>query len=120
MRRYLEVGKSRSECPTLLSAFAAEQSDIVTFPKAVLVHMLNKQITKHVRPPTKKHRGKRLREAKPLLTTASVWQEQLSIANGLPWEVSVGEWSAVVQECVLELQSSILCSWLQPCLIGLK
>lgn len=56
-------------------ALLAGQSDNITFPKAAFVNILNKQIAKHVRPLTKKHRGKRLREAKPLMTTDSIWQD---------------------------------------------
>lgn len=60
----------------------------VTLPRAVFAHMLNKSLGKHVRPPTKKHRGKKLRESKPIMTTMDIWQEQFATNKGLPMEVS--------------------------------
>lgn len=51
-------------------------------------HILDKQIAKHVRPPTKKHRGKRLRQSKPVITTAATWMRELSIEKGLPMEIT--------------------------------
>lgn len=64
-----------------------DSESTVKIPRAVFNHMLDKSLAKHVRPPTKKHRGKKLRQSKPILTTAGIWQEQLSASKGLPTEV---------------------------------
>mmetsp|Transcript_18478 Transcript_18478/g.46278 ORF Transcript_18478/g.46278 Transcript_18478/m.46278 type:complete len:117 (+) Transcript_18478:27-377(+) len=67
---------------------SADLRGMVQLPQSVFEHMLNKNIIKHVRPPTKRHRGKRLRQSKPILTTESTWQSQLSMEiKGLPQEV---------------------------------
>lgn len=57
---------------------------MIEVPKALFTHLLEKQLTKHVRPPTKRHRGKKLRQSKPVLTCVDVWQEQLSMTHNLP------------------------------------
>ena len=47
--------------------------------------MTNRELAKPVRPPrTKKHLGKNVRQVKPFVTTPEVFQEALSVANGLP------------------------------------
>ena len=60
-----------------------EMSEI---PTEVFRHGLATEMTKHVRPPTKKDLGKKVRELKPIPTTRSVADELLSTANGLPAE----------------------------------
>lgn len=42
------------------------------------------QLVKHVRPPTKKDQGKKLRRLKPIPTTRTLVQENLSVQRGLP------------------------------------
>lgn len=66
---------------------AGQCVETVEFPKALFTHMLNKMISKHVRPPTKRHRGSKLRESKPVVTCEALWHEQFSTTRGLPWEV---------------------------------
>lgn len=61
---------------------------MVQIPKAVFEHMLDRMIAKHVRPPTKRHRGKKLRESKPVVTSEGLWQEQFLTSKGLPWQVT--------------------------------
>lgn len=63
-------------------------------PKALFTHMLEKQLAKHVRPPTKKHRGTKMRQSKPVLTCMEVWQEQLSMTHNLPAMVSAIKYDA--------------------------
>ena len=53
-------------------------------PVTVFSHQLNKQLVKHVRPPTKKSLGKHVRRLKPIVTTREVVDDQLSVARGLP------------------------------------
>jgi len=57
------------------------------FPKAVFEHQLDKALRKHVRPPTKKHLGRRPRISIPIMTTVEVLQDQLSLERGLPMEI---------------------------------
>ena len=47
---------------------------------------LDKMIVKTIRPPTNRHLGTKMRETKFISITPEVWQEQLSIAKGLPPE----------------------------------
>ena len=42
---------------------------MVQLPQAVFNHILDKQMSKHVRPPTKKHLGTQMRKVKPFITT---------------------------------------------------
>lgn len=60
----------------------------VEVPTSIFKHMMDKMIRKHVRPLTKKHRGTKLREAKPTMTVESLWHQELSTEHGLPWEES--------------------------------
>lgn len=76
-------------CVAPLHSVSEMDSEVtVALPRAVFTHMLNKALAKHVRPPTKRHRGKKLRQSKPIMTTADIWQEQLSTSKGLPLEVT--------------------------------
>ncbi|KAL1519437.1 hypothetical protein AB1Y20_022959 [Prymnesium parvum] len=45
---------------------------VVMFPKAVFEHQLDKALRKHVRPPTKKHLGRRPRISTPIMTTVEI------------------------------------------------
>lgn len=67
----------------------ADLEEMVEVPKALFTHLLERQLAKHVRPPTRKHRGKKVRQSKPVFTTMEVWQEQLSMDKNLPAMVSV-------------------------------
>jgi hypothetical protein len=55
-------------------------------PQSIFRHQLDSQLAKHVRPPTRRDLGKKVRTLKPFSTTAEVIQEQLSVAKGLPPE----------------------------------
>ena len=56
----------------------------VSFPKAVFENMMDEQLAKAIKPPAKKHLGRRLREVPPFLTALEVLQDQVSTARGLP------------------------------------
>ena len=50
---------------------------------AVFRNTLYKMKAKQLRPPTKKHLGKNLRQVKPFMTTPEVFQEALLEARGM-------------------------------------
>ena len=51
---------------------------MVQLPQAVFNHILDKQMSKHVRPPTKKHLGTQMRKVKPFITTDETWHQLVS------------------------------------------
>lgn len=51
---------------------------------AIFRRMLDMQVAKHVRPPTKRDLGKKLRKIKPVTSTSEVIQEFLSARGMLP------------------------------------
>ena len=53
-------------------------------PTEVFRHQLRRALIKHVRPPSKKDLGKKLRKFKPISTTRPVVDEMLSTSTGLP------------------------------------
>jgi hypothetical protein len=63
--------------------------DMTTFPTDLFRRQFDKELRKHIRPPTKKHVGRRQRVSKAIWTTFQVFQEQLAVQHGLPQEVSV-------------------------------
>ena len=55
-------------------------------PMEVFRHGLSTQIVKHIRPPTRRDLGRKIRKLKPIHTTRAVVEETLSVAKGLPAE----------------------------------
>ena len=55
-------------------------------PVEVFRHGLSTQMVKHIRPPTRRDLGKKVRKLKPIPTTRAVVEETLSVAKGLPPE----------------------------------
>lgn len=55
-------------------------------PVEVFRHTLMTQMTKHVRPPTRRDLGKKIHKLKPIFTCRAVVEEMLSVARGLPAE----------------------------------
>ena len=70
-----------SKCP----AYA----DLFSFPLAVFRNTMSKAVSKAVKPPAKKHLGKKLRVVSPFVTAKELVQEQFSTALGLPTEDSL-------------------------------
>ena len=63
---------------------AAADEDMSQVPTEVFRHQLRRALIKHVRPPSKKDLGKKLRKFKPISTTRPVVDEMLSTSTGLP------------------------------------
>ena len=58
----------------------------MSLPKAIFENTMNIELAKAVKPPAKKHLGKRLRVVEPFITAKEVWVEQFTIARGFPAE----------------------------------
>ena len=71
--------------------FAGPLVEMAEVPAEVFRHGLSTQIIKHVRPPTRRDLGKKIRKLKPIATTRRIFDEMLSVAKGMPEEdVSAG------------------------------
>ncbi|KAL1514466.1 hypothetical protein AB1Y20_003565 [Prymnesium parvum] len=82
-------GKASKERTALSKKQMATQTesdagDTVSLPLAIFQHQLDKQMIKHVRPPTKRDAGRNLRKTKPIPTTEEIWEELICQKNGLP------------------------------------
>lgn len=71
--------------PDVIAAYQSKK-DVAMIPQSVFRDQLDKMIVKTIRPPTNRHLGTKMRETKFISITPEVWQEQLSIAKGLPPE----------------------------------
>ena len=58
----------------------------VELPTELFRHGLMTQLAKHVRPPTRRDLGTKIRKLKPIVTCGPVVEEMLSVARGLPPE----------------------------------
>lgn len=56
----------------------------MTVPLSIFASLLTKQLSRTIRPPSKKHLGTRLRETPSIPTAELLWQGMLSMKNGLP------------------------------------
>ena len=63
---------------------AAQNKDCASIPQDVFRHVLERQLVKHIRPPTRRDLGTKLTSIKPFSTSLEVVQEQLEIAKALP------------------------------------
>lgn len=59
----------------------------VSVPISIFSSILTKHLSRTIRPPSKKHLGTRLRETQSIPTAEVLWQELVSVKNGLPQSV---------------------------------
>lgn len=63
----------------------------VRVPLTIFASILAKQLARTIRPPSKKHLGTRLRETPAMPTAEHLWQDLLSVRNGLPATIAKTE-----------------------------
>ena len=63
-----------------------KEKDMCLIRCSVFRHQLDLQLVKTVRPPTRRHLGRRVRQVDAFPTTMPLWKELTSQARGLPFE----------------------------------
>ena len=79
----------RALFPLLPDGLRASRTGLkVQIPQALFENMIDKALSKHVRPPTKKHLGTQMRKGKPVWTPRTLFDAQFPTALGSSEEVS--------------------------------